>query len=41
MSEVAVEVAKEEKKEPLFSKKTRKILTNPLDIDNPITLLCL
>ncbi len=38
MSEVAVEVAKEEKKEPLFSKKTRKILTNPLDIDNPITV---
>jgi Na+-transporting NADH:ubiquinone oxidoreductase subunit D len=38
MSEVAVEVVKEEKKEPLFSKKTRKILTNPLDIDNPITV---
>jgi len=38
MSEVAVEVAKEEKKEPLFSKKVKKILTNPLDIDNPITV---
>jgi Na+-transporting NADH:ubiquinone oxidoreductase subunit D len=38
MSEAAVEVAKEEKKEPLFSKKVKKILTNPLDIDNPITV---
>ena len=33
-----MEVAKEEKKEPLFSKKVKKILTNPLDIDNPITV---
>ncbi len=38
MSESAVEVEKEVKSEPLFSKKTRKILTNPLDIDNPITV---
>jgi len=38
MSEVAIEVPKEEKKEPLFSKKVKKILTNPLDIDNPITV---
>jgi len=38
MSEVAIEVTKEEKKEPLFSKKVKKILINPLDIDNPITV---
>ncbi len=38
MSEAALEVVKEEKKEPLFSKKVKKILTNPLDIDNPITV---
>lgn len=31
-----VEVAK--KSEPLFSKKNRKLITNPLDIDNPITV---
>jgi Na+-transporting NADH:ubiquinone oxidoreductase subunit D len=38
MSETAVEIEKEVKKEPFFSKKTKKILTNPLDIDNPITV---
>lgn len=31
----AVEV---KKSEPLFSKKNRKLVTNPLDIDNPITV---
>jgi len=31
--EVVVEVS-----EPLFSKKNRKLITNPLDIDNPITV---
>lgn len=40
MSEVAVEEAKDikEKKEPLFSKKNRALITNPLDDDNPITV---
>ena len=28
----------EKKSEPLFSKKNKKLLTNPLDIDNPITV---
>lgn len=28
----------EKKKEPLFSSKNRKLLTNPLNIDNPITV---
>lgn len=28
----------EKKSEPLFSKKNRKLLSNPLDIDNPITV---
>lgn len=28
----------EKKKEPLFSKKNRKLIKNPLDIDNPITV---
>jgi len=33
------EVVEELKKsEPLFSKKNRKLVTNPLDIDNPITV---
>jgi len=33
------EVVEEVKKsEPLFSKKNRKLVTNPLDIDNPITV---
>ena len=33
-----VEVVKEKKVEPLFSKKNRKLISNPLDIDNPITV---
>lgn len=37
MSTEAAEV-KEKKSEPLFSKKNRKLVTNPLDIDNPITV---
>jgi hypothetical protein len=27
---------KEKKSEPLFSKKNKKLITNPLDIDNPV-----
>lgn len=39
MSEVAVEEVKvKEPKEPLFSKKNRALITNPLDDDNPITV---
>lgn len=38
MSMEAAEVVKEKKSEPLFSKKNRKLVTNPLDIDNPITV---
>lgn len=39
MSTDVAEVVKEEKKsEPLFSKKNKKLLSNPLDIDNPITV---
>lgn len=37
MSTEAAEV-KEKPSEPLFSKKNRKLVTNPLDIDNPITV---
>lgn len=37
MSETAEAVA-EKKTEPLFSKKNKKLVTNPLDIDNPITV---
>jgi NADH:ubiquinone oxidoreductase, Na(+)-translocating, D subunit len=39
MSEVAepVEVV-EKKSEPLFSKKNKKLISNPLDIDNPVTV---
>lgn len=37
MSETA-EVVAEKKTEPLFSKKNKKLVTNPLDIDNPITV---
>jgi Na+-transporting NADH:ubiquinone oxidoreductase subunit D len=37
MSTEAVEV-KEQKSEPLFSKKNRKLISNPLDLDNPITV---
>ncbi len=39
MSTETKEVTIEEKKsEPLFSKKNKKLITNPLDIDNPITV---
>jgi Na+-transporting NADH:ubiquinone oxidoreductase subunit D len=38
MSTEVAEVVKEKKSEPLFSKKNRKLVTNPLDIDNPITV---
>lgn len=37
MSTEAVEI-KEKKAEPLLSKKNRKLISNPLDIDNPITV---
>ena len=37
MSTEAVEI-QEKKSEPLFSKKNRKLISNPLDIDNPITV---
>ena len=37
MSTEAVAV-QEKKSEPLFSKKNRKLISNPLDIDNPITV---
>jgi len=33
-----VEEVKEKKVEPLFSKKNRKLISNPLDIDNPVTV---
>ncbi len=38
MSEVAELVKEEKKAEPLFSKKNRKLISNPLDADNPITV---
>ncbi len=38
MSTAVAEVEVIEKSEPLFSKKNRKLITNPLDIDNPITV---
>ena len=38
MSENVQNVVVEKKSEPLFSKKNRKLITNPLDIDNPITV---
>jgi Na+-transporting NADH:ubiquinone oxidoreductase subunit D len=38
MSTETAEVVVEKKSEPLFSKKNRKLLTNPLDIDNPVTV---
>jgi Na+-transporting NADH:ubiquinone oxidoreductase subunit D len=37
MSETIQEVV-EKKSEPLFSKKNKKLISNPLDIDNPITV---
>ncbi len=33
-----VEEVVEKKAEPLFSKKNRKLISNPLDIDNPVTV---
>ena len=33
-----VEKIEEKKPEPLFSKKNRKLISNPLDMDNPITV---
>ncbi|QOI97468.1 MAG: NADH:ubiquinone reductase (Na(+)-transporting) subunit D [Flammeovirgaceae bacterium] len=38
MSSEVAEVVQEKKSEPLFSKKNRKLLTHPLDINNPITV---
>ena len=38
MSEQTTEVLEKKPAEPLFSKKNKKLLTNPLDIDNPITV---
>ena len=38
MSETIQTVEVERKSEPLFSKKNKKLITNPLDIDNPITV---
>ena len=36
-TEVAEQVV-EKKVEPLFSKKNRKLVSNPLDLDNPVTV---
>jgi Na+-transporting NADH:ubiquinone oxidoreductase subunit D len=38
MSEVAVAEKVKEKSEPLFSKKNKALISNPLDDDNPITV---
>lgn len=38
MSTEVLEKVEEKKSEPLFSKKNRKLITNPLDIDNPVTV---
>lgn len=38
MSTAVAEVAEVKKSEPLFSKKNRKLISNPLDIDNPVTV---
>ncbi|MBX2967208.1 MAG: NADH:ubiquinone reductase (Na(+)-transporting) subunit D [Cyclobacteriaceae bacterium] len=38
MSTEVAEVKEVKTSEPLFSKKNRKLVTNPLDIDNPITV---
>lgn len=38
MSETAEVVEVKKPSEPLFSKKNKKLVTNPLDIDNPITV---
>lgn len=37
-TEVVEEVKEKKKAEPLFSKKNRKLVSNPLDLDNPITV---
>lgn len=37
-AEAAVVEQVEKKAEPLFSKKNKKLISNPLDIDNPITV---
>ncbi len=37
-TEAAVIEKVEKKEEPLFSKKNKKLISNPLDIDNPITV---
>jgi Na+-transporting NADH:ubiquinone oxidoreductase subunit D len=37
-TEAAVVEQVEKKSEPLFSKKNKKLVSNPLDIDNPITV---
>src|SRR5215203_2031049 len=33
-----IEKVEQKKSEPLFSKKNKKLISNPLDIDNPITV---
>ncbi|MFN3839335.1 MAG: NADH:ubiquinone reductase (Na(+)-transporting) subunit D [Cyclobacteriaceae bacterium] len=38
MSTAVAEGVQEKKSEPLFSKKNRKLITHPLDINNPITV---
>lgn len=38
MSTATAEAVVEKKREPLFSKKNRKLVTHPLDINNPITV---
>jgi Na+-transporting NADH:ubiquinone oxidoreductase subunit D len=38
MSTESAEIEIKKKSEPLFSKKNKKLVTNPLDIDNPITV---
>ncbi len=35
---VEVEQVVEKKSEPLFSKKNKKLISNPLDLDNPVTV---
>jgi len=37
-TEVVEEVKEKKKAEPLFSKKNRKLVSNPLDLDNPVTV---
>jgi hypothetical protein len=40
MSTEVVEVVKEKKSEPLFSKKNRKLISNPLGIGNLFSSCC-